>query len=189
LQRLALLKTCRQIYVEAIPVLYSNWKFYIRDMETLIHLSTTILPQRLATIRSLHMTLPICFDHEPYSQLAVGWDTVATRMTGLRHFALRWSYYVCGNHPPNTSGWAQSLERKYLEPLLRIRGLEDFDLEYDRYDTPDEDDEGDSFDTSAEAVAWKEHLKRVVCTPRGRIVEEVDSANEESEVPGPWVIG
>lgn len=164
MQRLSLLKTCRQIYIEAVPVLYSTWKFYLRDMDTLIHLSETLLPQRLATIRTLHITVPVCFNHEPYGTLESGWKIIATKMTGLRDFGVTWLYYVCDNHPSDLSGWDISRERKYLEPLLEIRGLDIFYLEYDPYDVPDDDEDEDPIDVSAEAMAFKAHLKEVMCT-------------------------
>ncbi|KAK4697814.1 hypothetical protein P7C71_g336, partial [Lecanoromycetidae sp. Uapishka_2] len=105
-------------------------------------------------------------------------------MTGLRLLVVAWEYYICTHHPLDADGWNGSLEQQYLEPLLKIRGLEKFDLEYTDCSSQEERDEveGDIVDNSAEAVAYKDHLKEVVCTPRGQVLDEgEDEDGDEAE--------
>ena len=54
-RRTALLKTCRQIYIEAVELLYSTNTFVLHDCDTLVTLSRSIPPQRLDSIRSLRL--------------------------------------------------------------------------------------------------------------------------------------
>ena len=53
---LDLLRTCRQIYTEGVDLLYSQNTFDFNGPESLISLSTTVLPQRLDALGSLQMT-------------------------------------------------------------------------------------------------------------------------------------
>lgn len=60
-------------------------------------------------------------------------------------------------------------------------------MEYTCYSSQEEVDEmeGDAIDVSAEALAYKEHLREVVCTPRGQVLDGTESEGEdeaESEV-------
>ena len=50
-----LLKTCRQIYCEAIDIFYASNTFIIHRFRTLYLLAGTVLPHRLRCIRSFHM--------------------------------------------------------------------------------------------------------------------------------------
>ena len=52
-RRAALLKTCRQTYLEAIDILYTTNTFVLHDIPTLITLSKTIPSQRLNFISNL----------------------------------------------------------------------------------------------------------------------------------------
>ncbi|KAH8671918.1 hypothetical protein BGZ60DRAFT_430356 [Tricladium varicosporioides] len=68
---LALLTTCRMIYREAIDVLYSRHQFYFRHLLNFIDFARTVLPQRLNSIRSVHLVFPLTdakiqdhFDHQ-----------------------------------------------------------------------------------------------------------------------------
>jgi len=54
--RLSLLKTCRQVYSEAIDILYARNSFDVNHLNSLLYLSSTIPAQRLNTIRSLQLT-------------------------------------------------------------------------------------------------------------------------------------
>ncbi|KAL8831152.1 MAG: hypothetical protein Q9191_001026 [Dirinaria sp. TL-2023a] len=53
---LDLLRTCRQIYTEGIEILYSRNTFDVNRPESLISLSTILLPQRLDSIAYLQLT-------------------------------------------------------------------------------------------------------------------------------------
>lgn len=52
---LPLLQTCRQIYSEAIEILYSKNTFSMLHLGRLLHFSFTVLPQRMNAIRSLEL--------------------------------------------------------------------------------------------------------------------------------------
>lgn len=52
---LSMLKTCRQIYTEAIYILYATNTFDFRSINTFAQFPSTILPKRLNTIRTLHI--------------------------------------------------------------------------------------------------------------------------------------
>lgn len=54
---LALLRTGRQVYLEAVSIPYSSSTFDIDDLETLVDFSVSVRPQRLATIRRLSVYL------------------------------------------------------------------------------------------------------------------------------------
>ncbi|KAE9369782.1 hypothetical protein N431DRAFT_560528 [Stipitochalara longipes BDJ] len=53
------LMVCRQIYREAVEVLYGSHQFYLRHLFTVIDLSRTVLPQRMNTIHSLRLVIPL----------------------------------------------------------------------------------------------------------------------------------
>ncbi|KAF2491387.1 hypothetical protein BU16DRAFT_565091 [Lophium mytilinum] len=65
---LALVKTCRQIYTEAVPLLYKSNTFDFRNLDVLLDFPKTILPHRFQLIRNL--TLQFIFmlarAHRPY---------------------------------------------------------------------------------------------------------------------------
>lgn len=93
-----------------------------------------------------------------------------------------WNYYLCPHHEGSkSSGWEGSLERRYLEPLLKIRGLTDFEMEYTCYSSQEERDDldADPVDISPEAVSFKRWLEEIVCTPRGQKVDEDEAEGED----------
>ncbi|OCK84925.1 hypothetical protein K432DRAFT_439645 [Lepidopterella palustris CBS 459.81] len=51
---LALISSCRQIYSEAINILYSTNTFAFDDIDALLWFGSTVLPQRLSLVTSLH---------------------------------------------------------------------------------------------------------------------------------------
>ncbi|KAK2758284.1 hypothetical protein FQN54_004130 [Arachnomyces sp. PD_36] len=52
---LSLLKSCRKVYSEAIDILYTQNTFDFNHVDTILNLSTTILPYRLHSIRHLNL--------------------------------------------------------------------------------------------------------------------------------------
>ncbi|KAL8941247.1 MAG: hypothetical protein Q9216_002350 [Gyalolechia sp. 2 TL-2023] len=58
-RRPALLRTCRQIYTEAVGLLYAGNTFVIKHPEILFHFSKAIPPQRLNSLRSLRLPYEI----------------------------------------------------------------------------------------------------------------------------------
>ena len=131
----ALLQTCRQIYQEAIDVLYATNTFVFLDFPTFETFAKTILPARLNAIRSLQFryspTKSIGYQHECTghydlpSELDSIWELVLS-MKGLQHLDLELEAY--------SRVWKDDQERKSsevrrLSPLLDLRGLSTFQLE------------------------------------------------------------
>jgi hypothetical protein len=138
--RVALLQTCRQIYAEAIDLLYSTNVFDFATAETFNFFVRTILPIRLATIRSLSIGLFTTDDvaqtiirtprnntpYHPYycCNLARDWDpmweTIKTKMYGLKHL------HVVLYGPEFDDPKVQEMLAK---PIDGLKGLDMFDLE------------------------------------------------------------
>ncbi|KAL1849289.1 hypothetical protein Plec18170_007581 [Paecilomyces lecythidis] len=125
---LALPMTCRRIYSETIDLLYSHNTLFFNDFDTILWFVSTILPQRLAAIRTLHVEWDcVCFWHArmrpppPYDRdtwMRV-WDTIPA-MTGLRELMVRiW----------NGPRMDAITERDVFKPLRAMTGLERFELE------------------------------------------------------------
>ena len=89
-----LLRTCRKIYSEAIDILYQHTTFAFRNFknqDTLWHFSRTILPQRLNSIRKMHLTWFLDYKHflgcNPLTHWTQTCDILA-RMTGLQNLQI-----------------------------------------------------------------------------------------------------
>ncbi|KAF2476927.1 uncharacterized protein BDR25DRAFT_339024 [Lindgomyces ingoldianus] len=76
---LALLKSCRQIYSEATPLLYTTNTFSFSTPLTFINLFPTILPHRFQSIRSLEFT----FSPELHEYLCTSRDMPLRKMCQL----------------------------------------------------------------------------------------------------------
>lgn len=125
---IALLQTCRQIYLEAINVLYTTNIFDIDHLQTLIYLSKSIPPQQFATISTLHVSWPVTYHATSYHGQVDSmndWErfchVVATKMPGLRHFRVSLSH----NAPLSIH---EESDQDVIRPLLEIRGLRTFNL-------------------------------------------------------------
>ena len=131
----ALLQTCRQIYQEAVDVLYSTNTFILLDFPTFDTFAKSILPQRLNAIRSLQIryspTKSISYQHECTghydlpNDLDSVWETIL-RMKNLQNLELDFEAY--------SRVWKDDHERENseihrLSPLLSLRGLSSFQLE------------------------------------------------------------
>lgn len=53
---LSLLRTCRMVYTDAIPILYGGNVFDINHVDTFLYLKRSVLPQRLNQIRRVNLT-------------------------------------------------------------------------------------------------------------------------------------
>ncbi|MCJ1225166.1 hypothetical protein MMC12_001815 [Toensbergia leucococca] len=131
---IAILRTCRQIYTEAMPVLYSTNTFDMDNLDCLIYLSQTIRRTRLASIRTLNLSwMPHCvplvtettaaskeapYDDQTWLHF---WGIVATQMPGLVNLKL---------HLRPMSGEFQD-EAIWLKPLFQLNGLKSFDMVID----------------------------------------------------------
>ncbi|RJE21511.1 hypothetical protein PHISCL_06144 [Aspergillus sclerotialis] len=75
---LPLLRTCRMIYTEAIPVLYETNIFDFDHLDSLLYFYQSVLPQRLDQIRTLNLSFHI---REPLSSAIPSRDINTWRRT------------------------------------------------------------------------------------------------------------
>jgi hypothetical protein len=68
-RRLALLQTCRQVYIEAIDILYTTNTFDFSTAESFNFFARSILSKRLATTRSLSVGLFMTDDVPQFTQV------------------------------------------------------------------------------------------------------------------------
>ncbi|KAI4286625.1 MAG: hypothetical protein L6R35_004123 [Caloplaca aegaea] len=122
---LSLLLSCRQIYNEAVHMLYTANTFHIDNLEILQLVIDAIGP-RLSTISKMHVSTAMwkihCHDisslsDEAFAGWQKSWQLLAESMLGLKH--LRLDIYGTSR---------AGLQNRDLEPLLQFRGLESFDL-------------------------------------------------------------
>ena len=131
----ALLKTCRQIYLEAAPVLYTTntlaGLFYAHRWADFTYFFPTIRPYRLASMSSLYIRCPSKV-LRPFASSSIKkrWrllcNSIATKMSGLRHFHLALCETLEETFP-------LSLEEQWIQPMLQIHGLLTLRLEIEPY--------------------------------------------------------
>lgn len=131
----AILQTCRQIYMEAIQLLYNSNAFDFDDLHTFVYFFKSIPTSRLATISTLHITCSVSHFHGSYGQ-AIGqaidalneWErfchVVATKVSGLRHFKVFLSHNL-----PALGLDVGGQDSVWIKPLLEIKGLRTFNLQ------------------------------------------------------------
>jgi hypothetical protein len=128
-----ILRTCRQIYAEAIHIPYSQLTFDIDELSTWIFFCRSIPPEHLARVRSLHITLttlaavPLETMRPAPSAVHIEfWALVAFAMPALVHLRLCYNYvYV------RREFHRLHLDRRWpnwVLPILNIRGLRSCDL-------------------------------------------------------------
>ena len=121
-----LARTCRHLYEECIPLLYATNTFLYNDLRDIVHFSRTVLPQRLASIRHLQISLHV-FSTEDGNRFASNqrkawkraWKVIAKQMTGLRDLSLDIKY---------SKDMYNEEKIHFLPPLERLRGLRTFVL-------------------------------------------------------------
>lgn len=126
---LALLKTCRQIYIEAIDILYTTNTFDINHLSTFISFSQTIRSQRLGAITSLHMYWDLGYNFvrygskKNYQDWNTFWHVVATQMPGLRDLdiCLKRGFQLLPITPSHYEPW--------VSPMCEVRGLRSVEIE------------------------------------------------------------
>ncbi|KAL8683925.1 MAG: hypothetical protein Q9186_000136 [Xanthomendoza sp. 1 TL-2023] len=123
---MSFLLTCRQIYNEAVEMLYSMNVFNIDDSTTLSKLMSLRIP-RFRQIQTMHVNVAMwkirCSDitqtavvQPLYGAWTEFWATLA-EFVGLRH--LRLDVYGTSR---------VGFQKDDLEPLLQLKGLKSFDL-------------------------------------------------------------
>ena len=169
-QRTALLRTSRQVYTEAVELLYTGNTFVIRHSEMLSRLSKSIPPQRFNTIRSIsvHWTpwqsgiLAKWENREPWCRL---WELIASmeNLSILEVNILDWQPLHEGN----------SNYTHLIEPISELRGLQEFVLnarqvryqwDHRPYDSPMNEIE---IGIQESTKVFLQHLEETVKLPRG----------------------
>ena len=135
--KMALLKSCRAIYVEASQVLYTTNTFAVYGVgnwETFLFFSKSIRPQRLASIADLYINTQVeCFEpmwdmvkvskfpqfNQEWKQM---WDIISSDMVGLRILTV----HVKRTYKPLL---VLTLEAAWVKPMLQVRDLKRFRFE------------------------------------------------------------
>jgi len=131
---LPFLQTCRQVYSEAVPILYSTNTFSFIDLDCFRYLSATILPSRFQAIKKLeiewYLTWPIYDDfaqrmlistslYPPHDEAT--WEEIwriIAGMSGLQKLRVELNYF---------DGFRDDeCENKMLAPLRQVKGVKDF---------------------------------------------------------------
>ncbi|KAL8706959.1 MAG: hypothetical protein Q9201_000007 [Fulgogasparrea decipioides] len=131
-QRTALLRSCRQIYAEAVDLLYSGNTFVIKHPR--VFLAFAVPPQRLNSIRNLRIALKppqyssvetVCWMFHEWSRF---WDIIV-KMKRLKKLHVSIDYVL---HDPALLNFPLDDERhcqSILHPMLSLSGLSDFKLD------------------------------------------------------------
>ena len=132
----ALLMTCRQIYRESIEVLYARNAFDVNDLTTFVFFARSILPQRLASITTLHILWDLTsnalrrYEHVNNHQVwKTFWRVVADEMHGLRELVL---HLKRGNQGVKISRY-----EPWVRPLCYVRGLRSVRIELEPQEKED----------------------------------------------------
>ena len=164
----AILRTCRQIYTEAVDLLYTTNTFILHDFHTLVTFAKVIPPQRLNAIRNLKVhyspTTSIPYPHERTKQYDLPFNLdwfweIVTGMQNLRNLDV---YMEAYDLTRLTQQAHEVDELSRLGPLNRLRGLSKFRLQmgYIQLDS--------SIRFEPYAPAFREELVELVRLPRVR---------------------
>ncbi|OBT52720.1 hypothetical protein VE04_06579 [Pseudogymnoascus sp. 24MN13] len=123
----AILLTCRQMYSEAIDILYSTTTFDFDTRQLLCDFSSLVLPQRFALISAIEMkwyflnlgcsVIP-AKDRQLYHDM---WAMLA-RMPNLRHLEIAVIAHECPNPAP------ADLKEVWLGPLKQLGKMDVFEV-------------------------------------------------------------
>ncbi|MCJ1460217.1 hypothetical protein MMC28_010596 [Mycoblastus sanguinarius] len=120
--KLALVKTCRQVYVEAIDILYKTNTFGIfncNNLATYTYFSQTIRPERLASITSMYIINQGNSFYFKGPNWTLLWEDIATKMPGLKDVKVR----ITDAEPQLLS---LDLDEDWVKAMLPVRGLKKF---------------------------------------------------------------
>lgn len=171
--QLGLLMTCRQVYIEASPVLYSTNTFGIigaHDLPLFCEFSQTIRKDRLDSITSMYINCQA----DDYVSDALArpslimskvntflqdwrqtWEVLATRMPGLKDLKVR----LIKAYLPQLE---LAFEEDWVKPMLEIRGLRRFE-----FDLTQEVGSEESTAKYNEKLEWfQNELQASMCAPR-----------------------
>lgn len=129
-QRPALLRTCRQVYTEAVALLYSDNAFVFRHPEVLWRFSRSIPSQRWNCIRSIHVKLVYLGAKLAYSQVSnrqEQWKIMWASVAAMRNL-IDLSVEIFDAVEVARWEFVDDLVQMMLTPLLQVRGLHRFQL-------------------------------------------------------------
>ncbi|KAL8812550.1 MAG: hypothetical protein Q9200_000950 [Gallowayella weberi] len=126
----ALLRTCRQVYAEAVRIMYSHNTFDFDHQDLFLLFSRSLLPQRLRAIRILHLYCKEKGLRWPFLRTGAGpsawcltWQVIKDEMPGLQHLRVKIIGEQGSSYPSEDLAW-------WVRPMLQVRGLKSFHLEF-----------------------------------------------------------
>lgn len=163
----AILRTCRQIYLEAVDLLYTSNTFILHDFHTLVTFAKSVPPQRLNTIRKLKVhyspstSIPYPHERTPQYDLPVNLDWFWEIVIGMQNLQNLDVYLEAYELIRLTQQGHEVEELLRFEPLKKLRGLSRFRLQigYIQLDS--------SISFAPHAPTFREELMDVVRRPRG----------------------
>ncbi|CAD6569590.1 MAG: hypothetical protein ASARMPRED_002958 [Alectoria sarmentosa] len=171
--RLCLLKTCRQMYIEASEVLYGTNTFGIigtHNLSLFCEFSRTIRKDRLDSITSVYISCQAdgyVSDARARPTLVMGnekvflqdwrqiWEVLATRMPGLKDLKVR----LIKAHLPQLE---LALEEGWVSPMLEIRGLRRFEFDL----AQEVGSEESTAEYNEKLERFQNELQASMCAPR-----------------------
>ncbi|KAL8984157.1 MAG: hypothetical protein Q9205_001799 [Flavoplaca limonia] len=126
----ALLRTCRVVYAEAVEIMYATNIFDFDHQDLFLLFARGVAPQRLGLVRQMHLScrgvflgLPCKFeDGAGLNGWESMWAVVARAMPGLRHLRMRVTGEQGLAYPDEDRWWVKS--------ICQVRGLRSFHLEF-----------------------------------------------------------
>lgn len=123
----ALLRSCIQVYMEAVELLYYSNTFDFDHQDLFLFFTRSILPPRLALIKHVHLNLAIPKTRTDFLWGTNGWclmwQVIGRDLPGLRHLRVRLVGWT-GERFPSVDEW-------WMESILGLRNLKTFSLEFD----------------------------------------------------------
>ncbi|KAI4108834.1 MAG: hypothetical protein L6R37_000832 [Teloschistes peruensis] len=160
---LALLRTCKQIYGESVQLMYKRNAFDFDHQDLFLFFASSILPQRLAEISRLHLTLDLALAIKPFrgpkpapSAWNSLWQIIGQEMLGLKYLYLR----LTGEQ---TLPLPTTQVEQWMEPILALRGLKNFHLELRAvaYNWPEYENIIHQLSKS-----YEEEIRKTICSDR-----------------------
>ncbi|PGH26910.1 hypothetical protein AJ80_01493 [Polytolypa hystricis UAMH7299] len=116
----AILRTCKQVYHEAIPILYSRNVFNLSEPEKVLQFLAQIGPANIKFVRSLDIWVPLCADLLPWLELL---KALSKKATGLRSIELAWDARPLMLQREDTK-MSLGANVLFVRALAKIQGLE-----------------------------------------------------------------
>ncbi|KAL8720475.1 MAG: hypothetical protein Q9225_002663 [Loekoesia sp. 1 TL-2023] len=174
--KLAILQTCRQIYLEAVDILYTTNHFQMlrmQDMKVFTQFMQSISPTRLASITNLTLVANVEY-FEPLHPLASNmfkhwrkmWATISLYVSALRHLTLYLRNLWAVENLKLTA------DTYWVKPFLQLRNLENFDLVVNREDIvapegfQDRLEPNDTEQLTAKVERLRQYSKKLLCCSR-----------------------